>query len=78
MVLALAAHAQPTEWRSYPFGSGVNTTGTDQQGDEGFGDVVGLCDKALSTIGMGGTSMTYGVTLRAGPGALGERELPHV
>jgi hypothetical protein len=23
---ALAAHAQPTEWGSYPFGSGVNSS----------------------------------------------------
>jgi hypothetical protein len=29
MVLALAAHARPTEWRSYPFGSGTNYHGTD-------------------------------------------------
>jgi hypothetical protein len=28
------AHAQPTEWRSYPFGSGTNYTGTDRQGRE--------------------------------------------
>jgi hypothetical protein len=33
-VIALAAHAQPTEWRSYPFGSGTNYTGTDAQGRE--------------------------------------------
>jgi hypothetical protein len=34
MVVALAAHAQPTEWRSYPFGSGVNSYGTDAKGRE--------------------------------------------
>jgi hypothetical protein len=33
-MIALAAHAQPVEWRSYPFGSGVNSTGTDAQGRE--------------------------------------------
>jgi hypothetical protein len=33
-LIALAAHAQPTKWRSYPFGSGVNSTGTDRQGRE--------------------------------------------
>jgi hypothetical protein len=29
MVTALAAHPQPVEWRSYPFGSGSNSYGTD-------------------------------------------------
>jgi hypothetical protein len=36
-MIALAAHAQPTEWRSYPFGSGTNYTGTDAQGREWTG-----------------------------------------
>jgi hypothetical protein len=34
MVVSLAARAQPTEWRSYPFGSGVNSYGTDAKGPE--------------------------------------------
>jgi hypothetical protein len=34
IVVALAAHAQPTEWRSHPFGSGVNSYGTDAKGRE--------------------------------------------
>jgi hypothetical protein len=32
MRLALAAHAQPTEWRSYPFGSRTNYYDTDEHG----------------------------------------------
>jgi hypothetical protein len=31
IVLALAAHAEPWEWRSYPFGAGWNYYGTDRQ-----------------------------------------------
>ena len=36
-LIALAAHAQPVEWHSYPFGSGTNYTGTDQQGRDCWG-----------------------------------------
>jgi hypothetical protein len=38
-LIALAAHAQepPREWRSYPFGSGTNSYGTDRQGREWIG-----------------------------------------
>jgi hypothetical protein len=36
-VLALAAHAQPTEWHSYPFGNGTNYSGTDARGGQWTG-----------------------------------------
>jgi hypothetical protein len=37
LLIALAAHAQPHEWRAYPFGSGWNYYGTDAQGHEWTG-----------------------------------------
>jgi hypothetical protein len=37
LLIGLAAHAQPSEWRSYPFGSGTNYYGRDAQGREWTG-----------------------------------------
>jgi hypothetical protein len=50
MVLAFAAHAQPTEWRSYPFGSGTNYTGTDRQGREWTGRSYDVGGTTYTTI----------------------------
>jgi hypothetical protein len=50
MVLALAAHAQPTEWRSYPFGSATNYSGTDQQGREWTARSYDLASTTYTTI----------------------------
>jgi hypothetical protein len=33
-IFGCAAHAQPTSWQSYPFGSGRNYTGTDARGGQ--------------------------------------------
>jgi hypothetical protein len=50
MVLALAAHAQPTMWRSYPFGSGTNYSGTDQRGREWTGRSYDVGGTTYTTI----------------------------
>jgi hypothetical protein len=36
-IFGCSAHAQPTSWSSYPFGSGTNYSGTDARGGEWSG-----------------------------------------
>jgi hypothetical protein len=36
-IFGCAAHAQPSSWQSYPFGSGRNYTGTDAKGGQWTG-----------------------------------------
>jgi hypothetical protein len=43
-MLAAPAHAQPSEWRSYPFGGGTNYYGTDAKGREWTGRSYDLGD----------------------------------
>jgi hypothetical protein len=50
MVLAFAAHAQPTEWRSYRLGSVTNYSGTDQNGRQWTARSYDLGSTTYSTI----------------------------